>query len=590
MSRTPLTLLILLLLPPLLLSCGDAATSAQAEDDTHATDDVSTETDTAGPCAPACKGRACGPDGCGGVCGACEVGQTCTDGVCGHTCPEGCEAVGLRACVDEEAAWRACTEDHDGCLVWSDPIPCPAGARCEQGVCAPTCVPDCEGAACGDDGCGGSCGDCEPPASCDEGACVMPEEPPPDPCWTDTSPIHDWALEAEGRLGLKPWQHHNHVSEPCEGHGYLLAGAVGMEVTITLTSEVLLRPRLFVADVATASGRREGTLFADKACATVPCELTYSLTLPYTGEYLLVVSSVDPPTTGTYLLTATCTEGCDAPFTRFPVVLLHGMAGWDSFLNFYEYFLNVEDDLLGLGYDVYTTKVAMFDDTEGRAAELEGQLMDILTTTAARKLDLLAHSQGGLDARHFISVMGHASDVAVLAMLATPNRGSVVSDKVLGFVGDGLAQDVLVAVMDFFSNLIGGNENDTEAALEFISVEHMVNVFNPSHPDSPEVEYWSWAGLTCRALDAECRAERDDEWVFPAMAISYGLIADCPPGLEIGCGDSDGMVPYNSAPWGQFMGTVYADHMDQIGQLTTGGFDHKAFYRSVVEKMVEADY
>ena len=37
------------------------------------------------------------------------------------------------------------------------------------------CVPDCEGLECGWDGCGGSCGDCIPGASCEAGTCCVPD-------------------------------------------------------------------------------------------------------------------------------------------------------------------------------------------------------------------------------------------------------------------------------------------------------------------------------------------------------------------------------------------------------------------------------
>ncbi len=41
------------------------------------------------------------------------------------------------------------------------------------------CVPDCTGKVCGDDGCGGSCGGCEPGITCSAGACGGGTVPPP---------------------------------------------------------------------------------------------------------------------------------------------------------------------------------------------------------------------------------------------------------------------------------------------------------------------------------------------------------------------------------------------------------------------------
>jgi hypothetical protein len=54
---------------------------------------------------------------------------------------------------------------------------CPSGTQCVNRVCQ--CVPNCAGKECGADGCGGSCGTCTAPDSCDAtGQCVCT----PNPC------------------------------------------------------------------------------------------------------------------------------------------------------------------------------------------------------------------------------------------------------------------------------------------------------------------------------------------------------------------------------------------------------------------------
>lgn len=63
---------------------------------------------------------------------------------------------------------------------------------CDDGYAAPVedplacnCVPSCEGRECGDDGCGGWCGDCGEGQDCNEGQCVG--EPPPATTGPDTT-------------------------------------------------------------------------------------------------------------------------------------------------------------------------------------------------------------------------------------------------------------------------------------------------------------------------------------------------------------------------------------------------------------------
>ena len=79
----------------------------------------------------------------------------------------GCVNAGQRY---DEASGRceACAPSCDGKVCGEDGCggscgECGAGLRCAQGACE-ACAPSCEGKTCGDDGCGGSCGECPAPA------------------------------------------------------------------------------------------------------------------------------------------------------------------------------------------------------------------------------------------------------------------------------------------------------------------------------------------------------------------------------------------------------------------------------------------
>ncbi len=120
-------------------------------------------------CVPACEGLACGDDGCGGSCGTCAVNETCSLGACVAICQDLCPGEGDLECTD--AGWRECGYyDADPCLEWSEENPCPVGTSCSDGECL--CAPACDGLECGDDGCGGSCGNCPGGESCSNGLCA----------------------------------------------------------------------------------------------------------------------------------------------------------------------------------------------------------------------------------------------------------------------------------------------------------------------------------------------------------------------------------------------------------------------------------
>ena len=108
--------------------------------------------DAADVCVPQCEGKACGDDGCGGECGSCPENTYCEEGACA------CEYV---FCENEDMApWLCCSE----------------GQVCGAHGC---CTPDCETKECGEDGCGGKCGECAPGGTCIAGECTGP----PTPIW-----------------------------------------------------------------------------------------------------------------------------------------------------------------------------------------------------------------------------------------------------------------------------------------------------------------------------------------------------------------------------------------------------------------------
>lgn len=104
-------------------------------------------------CARNCEGKVCGDDGCGGVCGECNENQTCDGAACV------CAPTAQKVCNNGQQFWA------NSCGTLETLIQTCPGLRCAEGECLP-CVPQCEQAECGDDQCGGSCGECEQGALC----------------------------------------------------------------------------------------------------------------------------------------------------------------------------------------------------------------------------------------------------------------------------------------------------------------------------------------------------------------------------------------------------------------------------------------
>jgi N-acetylneuraminic acid mutarotase len=137
-------------------------------------------------CAPQCDGRICGPDGCGGSCGGCGDDEFCTEAGRCDDVPAQC---GNNVCEDDESCLNcpadcgqccgdgACSAVHgEDCATCAADCGCPDGEACNgvSHACEVQCAPNCDGRDCGDDGCGGTCGNgCGADQLCNDGGlCV----------------------------------------------------------------------------------------------------------------------------------------------------------------------------------------------------------------------------------------------------------------------------------------------------------------------------------------------------------------------------------------------------------------------------------
>lgn len=286
----------------------------------------------------------------------------------------------------------------------------------------------------------------------------------------------------------------------------------------------------------------------------------------------------------------------DAPAGRgppYPVVLVHGFAGFRD-IGPVNYYFRVADDLRGRGEVVFESAVAPFDSPAARAAMLARYLeAEVLRRTGAAKVVLIAHSQGGLDARYLISSLGWGDRVAALVTVSTPHRGTRIADAVGGAVpGVSDAFVNAVATVFGFTYSEARSRADLRAAFDGLS-ERNADAFNRSNPDDPRVMYWSYAGRTNRRSgDEACSPSA----VANPQAVDNTALALLPFALFLEQGDgaahvNDGMVEVRSARWGRFMGCVPADHFDEVGQIAHlvpdlfSGFDHRAFYRDIVRRL-----
>ena len=129
-----------------------------------------------------------------------------------------------------------------------------------------------------------------------------------------------------------------------------------------------------------------------------------------------------------------------------PIVLVHGIFGFDQItfggVKVGDYFRLIPDALRRDGHVVphppQTNKAGYVAD---RAQDLRNYLEDRNRVDVFdKKVHILAHSMGGLDARFMISKLGMAGRVLSLTTIATPHHGSPLANLVVKGTEPGLTQ------------------------------------------------------------------------------------------------------------------------------------------------------
>ena len=126
--------------------------------------------------------------------------------------------------------------------------------------------------------------------------------------------------------------------------------------------------------------------------------------------------------------------------TRYPIVLVHGLFGFDSALGV-DYFYGIPDALRRDGAKVYVAQVSAANSTEVRGEQLLAQVKTILALSGAAKVNLIGHSHGGPTARYVAGVAPQL--VASVTSVGGVNRGSRVADIMRGVAPTGSVSEAV---------------------------------------------------------------------------------------------------------------------------------------------------
>ena len=262
--------------------------------------------------------------------------------------------------------------------------------------------------------------------------------------------------------------------------------------------------------------------------------------------------------------------------TKYPILLVHGVFFRD--FRYLNYWGRIPKELKRNGAAVYYGQQQSAASVEDSGRELAARIRAILDETGCEKVNIIAHSKGGLDSRAAIAHAGCAPYVATLTTINTPHRGCIYAEYLLNKVPEAARQKVAAAYNATLKRL--GDENPDFLAAVTDLTESACLARNETTPDMPGVLYES--------VMSYCRKARHGK--FPLNA-TYPVVKHFD-------GKNDGLVSVDSAKWGTRFtllepvgkrGISHGDVVD-LNRENIPGFDVREFYVNLVADLKKRGY
>lgn len=351
--------------------------------------------------------------------------------------------------------------------------------------------------------------------------------------------------------------------------------------------------------------------------------------------------------------------------TTYPVVFAHGMGGFDDILGYSywgdDYGVFVGDPCdeflevtcngdISSSQKAYQAQVLPFADSEVRGLDLANDTEGFMAATGATRVNLIGHSQGGIDARKAAKVLYQRKGVTVVRVLisvSSPHRGSPVAKWLM----DNYSLASIVSVLaNAYGNSVYQSGNDIYKSLKLLTFNDYSSTdgittglkhYNYNNPISSTYAYRYASVITAQygasvnpaLLMVKLLKNIDGDGYCTTVSQSpYGtIVPDCENDGAAGKGDGnateqddDGLVGINSQQMGHRLrwndcflcfdsfttltspgyvgninnpssaamtsmtGVVNQDHADVIG-LPPDTFDEKEFYAAMIDYIAYFD-
>ncbi len=342
--------------------------------------------------------------------------------------------------------------------------------------------------------------------------------------------------------------------------------------------------------------------------------------------------------------------------TTYPVVFAHGLAGFNNILGYYYFgddgaggnfvgdacdaFLEIVcNGGLNSAQKSFAASVTPFQTSEVRGTQLADQIQSYMTSVGASYVNIVGHSQGGIDGRKAAIVLKQRKGYTVVKTLisvTSPHRGSPVAKYILD-LGPGVT-NVVDTLAKYYGSIVYGAGNDGVAAAKQLvyndysstdGVTTGMKAFNLSYPATGNIAnriaslvfaqqgidmnpaLWLLSngfynidadGAACATIDSDCdndgaagrgngnRSDTDDDGLVGINSAQMGyrltystcFLCDDYMGTNSTLGSVDTINAPSSTQQSSHASAVAQDHLDETG-VPPDTMSEYEFYAAVID-------
>lgn len=253
---------------------------------------------------------------------------------------------------------------------------------------------------------------------------------------------------------------------------------------------------------------------------------------------------------------------------KYPVILVHGIGAKDNRL----FWGRIPEKMKNAGIDVFLGNTDSWAGVESNALSLRNTVDFVLEQCTAEKVNLIAHSKGGIDSRFLISTLYYAPKIASLTTISTPHFGSEIVDFISNkkYVHSRLAKRITYSL----AKLYGDKSPEPHKILEDLSTKNMLK-FNDANRNVDTVYYSSYCSLMKNSFDDL------------SHILTYDFIRKI-------AGENDGIVSLRTSQWGEDFtlikgrksGGISHSEIVDIKKKKISGLDIPSEYLKIIDKLI----